>query len=110
MKMISNLFDHSFQITGCHALLNFAKTMFSSLQQYHEEMQNTYGMDHIIVRTVIQTAKKFGTTMKELSEWGSLERNDFHLRNWKQGRRLQCSFQHGMISENDSIGHLYRID
>lgn len=81
MKMMSDLFDHSFQITGCEALLNFAKTMFASLLQYHEEMQNTYGMNHIIVRTVIQTAKKFGTTMKELREWGSLVRNDFNMRN-----------------------------
>ena len=81
MKMMSDLFDHSFQITGCQPLLNFAKTMFASLLQYHEVMQNTYGMDHIIVRTVIQSAKKFGTTMKELSEWGGLVRNDFNLRN-----------------------------
>ena len=80
-KMISELFDNSFQITRCEALHGFAKTMFASLLQHHDEMQSTYGMEHIIVRRVIQTAQKFGTTMRELSEWGSLVRDDFNLRN-----------------------------
>ena len=81
MKMISELFDNSFQITRCEALQGFAKTLFASLVQYHDEMMNAYGMEHIIVRRVIQTAQKFGATMRELSEWGSLVRDDFNLRN-----------------------------
>ena len=81
MKMISDLFDNSFQISGCSALQNFAKTMFASLLQYHDEMQRNYGMDHIIIRAIVQSAKKFGVSMREITQWGDLVRNDFALRN-----------------------------
>jgi hypothetical protein len=80
-KMVANLFNQSFEITSSLYLANFAKTIFASLLQYHDEMQRCYGMDHIIVRNVIVSAQKFGITMTELAEWGNLVRDDFVMRN-----------------------------
>ena len=84
--MIANLFNQSFEITLCPALRIFCKTLFASLLQYHEAMQHTYGMDHIIVKAVINSAVKFGVSFSELRKWGVTFREDFDMRNAARNR------------------------
>ena len=80
-KMVANLFNQTFEISSSPYLGNFAKSLFACLVQHHEAMQQSHGMDHIIVRNVIASAQKFGVTMAELSDWGNLVRDDFVMRN-----------------------------
>ena len=81
MSMLGYLLDKRFHISVSPVLGSFAKVMFASLLQYHEPMQHTYGMDHIIVRYVIDSARKFNISNLELTEWGNLVRRDVALRN-----------------------------
>lgn len=88
MRMMSDLLDSRFMISTCPSLSMFAKTMMSSLLQYHEELIILYGSKHLIVRAVSESAQKFGITSSRLSEWGRLIREDFAMRN---GGRCQPS-------------------
>ena len=81
MRMMADLLDSRFMISACPELSMFAKTMMSSLLQYHDELITVYGSRHIIVRAVSESAHKFGITNSRLSEWGRLVREDFAMRN-----------------------------
>jgi hypothetical protein len=81
MRIMADLLDSRFMISACPELSMFAKTMMSSLLQYHDELITVYGSRHIIVRAVTESAKKFGISTAKISEWGRLVREDFAIRN-----------------------------
>lgn len=108
--MISDLFDQNFRITGCGALKNFAKTMFASLLHHHEEMQASYGMDHIIVRLFVLSARKFGITMREITDWGNSVRNDFRMRNSTRHLNQSQTADSGVHFYTVSVDSVYIIN